>query len=852
MKYFKRDWKGFYLVAGWVLMSFTAQGQKSKKDHEVYVDKSGVLRHTIRNVEAAYFGVNYTVPFAYGYRSVKRLGITPEAAIDADVYHMARLGFNAFRVHVWDNEIADSAGNLLQNEHLRLFDYLITRLKERGIKIFLTPLAYWRGGYPEPEPNTGAFSSLYDKREVLVTEAAIKAQETYLKQLLQHVNPYTKKTYGDDKDVIALEINNEPHHSGPREGVASYINRMITAVRSTGWNKPLFYNISESPSYAGVVAAADIDGVSFQWYPTGLVAGRTLKGNYLPNIDNYKIPFGDSLPLFRNKAKMVYEFDAGDVAGSYMYPAMARSFRSAGFQWATQFAYDPMATAYANTEYQTHYVNLAYTPSKAISLLIARKAFHLVPRGKKYAAYPADSTFEDFRVSYINDLSEMNSATEFYYSNTTTTTPKDVSGLQHVAGVGSSSIAKYSGYGAYFLDKIVDGVWRLEVMPDAVTIRDPFAKASPQKEVVRIQWQAQTMQLQLPHLGNDFMIEGLNKGNTYSATASGGKFIITPGTYLLRSPQKGKETFENFKTSAFSLREFVAPQPFDNAPFIAHEPVAEVSAGKPFTIRAKAVGVDSTNRITVEIRNSAGQWKNVVMQRHGIYDYSAQVPVEIVTPSVINYRIILQKGKEAFHVFPGNHAGNPYSWDAYINESYQTFVAAPNAPIVLFDAVLDRDELNVYNPNWRSNKIEYVTGVEPRQLIQRLSAGKGQDLGWQLFICDQIKSRLQEAVGFNKVIIRARALDSATESLQLTLIDVYGIAYSATVTLTPKMQDIEIPLMNFRVSESLLLPRPYPGFLPLTFHTGEKELVFPEKLDKLELTIGSDENIELHRIYLSK
>ncbi len=51
-----------------------------------------------------------------------------------------------------------------------------------------------------------------------------------------------------------------------------------------------------------------------------------------------------------------FEFDASDVLESYMYPAMARSFRTAGFQWATQFAYDPMATAYANTEYQTHYL----------------------------------------------------------------------------------------------------------------------------------------------------------------------------------------------------------------------------------------------------------------------------------------------------------------------------------------------------------------------------------------------------------------------------------------------------------------------------------------------------------------
>ena len=121
--------------------------------------------------------------------------------------------------------------------------------------------------------------------------------------------------------------------------------------------------------------------------PTGLVANHSLKGNYLPNVDMYSIPF-DTIPVYRNKVRMVYEFDAGDVPASYIYPAMARSFRTAGFQWATQFAYDPVATAYANTEYQTHYLNLAYTPSKAISLLIAAKAFHKLPRLKSYGTYP--------------------------------------------------------------------------------------------------------------------------------------------------------------------------------------------------------------------------------------------------------------------------------------------------------------------------------------------------------------------------------------------------------------------------------------------------------------------------------
>lgn len=123
---------------------FKVKGQ-SRKLHTpnlVYVDKNGILRYTNNNAEAAFFGVNYTVPFAYGYRSVKRTGIDIEKAIDQDVYHLARLGLDAFRVHVWDTEISDSTGNLLENDHLRLFDYLLFKLKQRKIKILITPIAF--------------------------------------------------------------------------------------------------------------------------------------------------------------------------------------------------------------------------------------------------------------------------------------------------------------------------------------------------------------------------------------------------------------------------------------------------------------------------------------------------------------------------------------------------------------------------------------------------------------------------------------------------------------------------------------------------------------------------------------
>ena len=290
--------KGFLFYPMFCILLFSnhALSQKQKNKNLIYTDAKGILRFTKNGAEAAFFGVNYTVPFAYGYRSHKALGIDLEKAIDQDVYHFARLGLDAFRVHVWDTEITDSLGNLKENEHLRLFDYMVSKLKERSIKIFLTPLAFWGNGYPEKDENTGSFSSIYNKQKVLVTEAAIKAQENYLAQLLKHVNPYTRLKYEDDTDIIAMEINNEPHHSGTKQQASIYIKRMFDAVKKTGWSKPVFYNISESPAYANAVANASIDGVSFQWYPTGLVANRSLKGNYLPNVDVYKILLVIQLP----------------------------------------------------------------------------------------------------------------------------------------------------------------------------------------------------------------------------------------------------------------------------------------------------------------------------------------------------------------------------------------------------------------------------------------------------------------------------------------------------------------------------------------------------------------------------
>jgi len=173
------------------LLSWGATAGDRYDSGPVYIDNNGVMRWENTRQEASFFGVNYTLPFAHAYRAVNYLGLDHKTAIDKEVYHFARLGFNAYRIHVWDVEISDERGRLVENDHLDLLDYLIFKLKERNIKIVITPMTNFGNGYPERNQPSGGFSYLYDKCNIHDNPEAIKAQQQYIASLKSHRNPYT-------------------------------------------------------------------------------------------------------------------------------------------------------------------------------------------------------------------------------------------------------------------------------------------------------------------------------------------------------------------------------------------------------------------------------------------------------------------------------------------------------------------------------------------------------------------------------------------------------------------------------------------------------------------------------------
>ncbi|WP_286761434.1 hypothetical protein [Salegentibacter sp. UBA1130] len=842
--------KRFLLSFIFFVISFISFAQEKE---DVYVDNEGLMRWGHNDAEVKGFGVNYSVPFAHGYRSGEKLGIDLKKAIDKDVYHFSRLGFDLYRIHVWDTEISDEEGNLIVNEHLELFDYLLKKLKERDINFVVTPIAYWGNGWPEPDEDTPGFSNKYEKAGSLTEPGAIKAQENYLKQFLNHVNPHTGVAYKNEPNLIAFEISNEPHHKGEPEEVQEFIEKMVKSMKSTGSKKPIFYNVSHSIHLAESYFDAGIDGGTFQWYPTGLGFQKELEGNLLPNVNDYHIPFNDVIEE-NNAAKLVYEFDAADVMKSYIYPAMARSFREAGIQIGTHFAYDPTYLAFGNTEYNTHYMNLAYTPQKALSLMIVGEIFHQVPVNSDFGIYPENLEFQDFTIDYEKDLAVLNSEEKFIYTNTNDNQPKSLKNLKQVAGFGNSEVVKYEGKGAYFLDKLDDGVWRLEVMPDAILVDNPFGSNSLEKTVAVIKWNEWEMTLDFAGLNEDFSLKVLNKDNEFTPEVKGKTFKIRPGTYLLKN--KGAEIDENSDINLrFELEEFTAPESTVAQTYVMHHPIKELTENSSAEINAEIVSDKEIEKVEAWLQNG-NTYEAIELKNNNAYNYSAEIPENVLKNGFLEYRIIVttNKGKETF---PGEVSGSPEDWDFYFEEVYTTQIVKETKPLYIFNASEDEDYVvgewspeNKLVPTDIPGEAEYQVKVEKlfEKDVENPEAEPVYDYSFRYNFNRKITGRKSELNSKNSLVIKARALTERTDKLQIALVMKNGAAFGTTLDLDQETKTYKIDLSALKPVKTVSLPRPYPSFLPFYFehsYEGDFEL---ENTEALQFSIGPGiEDIKLEK-----
>ncbi len=165
----------------------------------------------------------------------------------------------------------------------------------------------------------------------------------------------------------------------------------------------------------------------------------------------------------------------------------------------------------------------------------------------------------------------------------------------------------------------------------------------------------------------------------------------------------------------------------------------------------------------------------------------------------------------------------------------------------------------LYNPDWRNNTLEYISSDKPGQIGLKTTMHRplsGQVMGWQYFFGDDIAGRANELSVFTKLVVKARS--SGETKIKISIITANADAYSTSISLAKDWTEIKVPLSSLQKDGFLLLPRPYPGFLPLTFETASKKSLNILDVEKIEISFGegivsqAPVSIEVESVYLKK
>jgi hypothetical protein len=863
--------RSFCLVAVSVFVPLVTFGQRTPgpEPRSASVDSAGVIRWKDSGQEVALFGANYTLPSASDYRAAGYLGADGKKLIDEDMAQWARMGWDGLRISFWgDWENSDHAGNLIVNDHLDLMDYLIARARERGIYTLLSPITTYQSTWPDATADTTppGFANFYPKSELGTNPRAIAAQVNYIQQLLRHVNPYTGIALADDPSIVFIEMINEPtHHSADVAGSVAYIDTLVAAVRRTGSRAITFHNLSQDFAMAEPIAKSTVQGVTFGWYPTGLNSGHELRGNYLRTVDSYD-PMRD--PRVAKLPRIVYEFDSPDLRTGYMYPAMVRTMRGVGAQFAAMFAYDMLATASRNLGWQTHYLNLAYTPRKAMSAIIAAEAMRRLPRGRTYGTYPANTNFGDFHVSDTENSSVLAAADAYLNAGATRVAPPDAGRLTRIAGYQSSPVVRYDGEGIYFLDRVASGVWRLEVYPDAVPVRDPFEPPSAGKIVTRAIARRWPMTIALPDLGRSFTVRRVAGAPAEGdpRQAKDGRVDITPGVYLLGRDGAVDPVTVPQTIGRIGLREYHAP-PADTVPLtVDHDPPGAFVLGGPLAITARVVDSVAPDSVVLSLRRRDQRfYRRWPMRASAAYAYSVSVPADSIGAGPVDYVITVVSHGVAT-TFPGGQPGRAWDWNFDPRQLWHASVVPPRTAIALFRPAADAGRLSFsrIGDGWREGIYRLlVSGADGAPIfhfeLPRFNGRGPSDYTASLVVAGRIAARSANVRQATAVRLRVRA-GTPGDVVHVTLVEHDGTAWTAPVRADTTWAERSVRLSEFRPSRSVKLPEGFPGEWNYWLDApsgrgGSGDHIRPEAIERLQLSLrpagGTPPRVEIEWVMLT-
>jgi len=488
-------------------------------------------------------------------------------------------------------------------------------------------------------------------------------------------------------------------------------------------------------------------------------------------------------------------------------------------------------------------------------------------------------------VSYESDSSELNATDAFMNAGDTNTEPRTPASLKRIVGFGSSPLVNYEGTGAYFMDKVSQGVWRLEVYPDQVMVRDPFEQPQPGQVVSRLLFRSWPITLHLPDLGNEYYATPVKLATqTVAPTAStappaatsaaalptattptapptatpaaatqradGARFTVQPGVWLISKRAHIDESTLPAHIDRVGFDEYRVNSPVAYADDIQTLSPAEYPADGPIDIRVRVADNTLPDQVNLWVRPAGMSYlgKPIAMTRSRGNDYVAVLPAKSLPPGLYEYVVSAATG-ERVTTFPGAEPQQPSEWPFHADRLWSFKLTPSGSALRLLDPKKDYTRLSFVRvaEQYRTPFFHIAPGENDDEAALELAL---PDLGKDtperyaaaLYIGDTLAALKPELQDAKSLTIRLRAVEGQRKTVKVTLVETDGAAWTTSVVADGSWTTRTIPLDSLVSSRSILIPTPYPGmwdyWREVPAHRGALgDHIHPEQIERLQLTV---------------
>jgi hypothetical protein len=198
-------------------------------------------------------------------------------------------------------------------------------------------------------------------------------------------------------------------------------------------------------------------------------------------------------------------------------------------------------------------------------------------------------------------------------------------------------------------------------------------------------------------------------------------------------------------------------------------------------------------------------------------------------------------------------------WDFY-GKAWQARIVPPHAPILLFDAGVDSDQITA---DHRDVKYDLVPSDRPGTnaiAVTTTQLAEGEhDQSLRFFFKDKINGRMTDLGAAKRLVLFGRSTTGKPCQIRLSLVTADGIAYGGLVTVAPKHGAYSIPVIELHQVRAPNIPHGYPVFIHFWSSIGVHIPLAMEHVESVLVSIGpgipaseyaGPHGIEIERIWL--